>query len=375
MNTAMNDSQGENPTDTSPGPSAPPNPRQGIVPGNWFPDNFKYIEEKLADPAALSAPDTPVAVFDFDNTCIYRDIGQAVFRYQLFALRYRIAPETLSSILPDEDFDLDGRPLKVVTQTIISLYSRLWPYISTGQDKKAFELAEYEEFTTLLLWFTDKARKDNRLGPRYVLPLLTKLLCGFSTTELEELTEEVIEVICKEPLETKTVSAILKTPIGPIETSYEGGMNPFAEMRELMQLLQTTGFRCNVISASTHWLVCAAARVFGFPLSADQIFGIQTIVDEQGILTIAERPQYPLTFREGKVEIIQKYIAKPLLFVAGDADTDFEMLTQPRIPIRLIINRNQKGQISSLYGNPDYLLQGINTAKGSFRPSRETVAS
>ena len=83
---------------------------------------------------------------------------------------------------------------------------------------------------------------------------------------------------------------------------------------------------------------------------------------------------YPLTYREGKNEIIDRFISARPWFVAGDADTDYDMLTRPGVSIRLLINRNLSGLIAELYDRPDILLQGIDQSSGSFRPSSETLS-
>ena len=76
---------------------------QGTETGNWLPENYARIQEALARLAAGqggAGTRALCAVFDFDNTCIFRDIGQAVFRVQLLELRYRISPETLALLIP-----------------------------------------------------------------------------------------------------------------------------------------------------------------------------------------------------------------------------------------------------------------------------------
>ena len=68
--------------------------------GNWRPENLAQITQTLTRIADHSSSARPVAIFDFDNTCIFRDIGQALFRFQIEHLRYRLNPEELAAILP-----------------------------------------------------------------------------------------------------------------------------------------------------------------------------------------------------------------------------------------------------------------------------------
>ena len=86
-----------------------------------------------------------------------------------------------------------------------------------------------------------------------------------------------------------------------------------------------------------------------------------------------EAPDYPLTYRAGKNEIIDRFIPGHPWFVAGDADTDYDMLTRPGVTLRLLINRQLPGLIAELYQQPDILLQGIDQTSGCFRPSSETL--
>ncbi|PIE57372.1 MAG: hypothetical protein CSA33_08865 [Desulfobulbus propionicus] len=315
------------------------------------------------------------AIFDFDNTCIFRDIGQAVFRYQIVNLEYRLSPEAFADLLPELDGQLGGTPHASIKKALISLYTALMQRVQNGSRQEACSCPAHQQFRTLLLWYATMARKDKRLGPQFVLPLMTKLLSGFSIKELHQLTARTIAAITPEPLAEQELRTVLPGPIGTLTTTYPMGMQPFQEMRQLMADLNSIGISCNVISASTGWMVQEAVRVFGFPVREENIFGVQVQLSEDRLLTTKEKQGYPLTFRAGKVDVIQKYINKPIALIAGDADTDYEMLTLPDIRLRLIINRNQTGIISTLYQNPEYLLQGLDTSKGIFRPSRTTISS
>jgi len=343
--------------------------------GNWFPPNLALITARLPPhPGHGSAATRPVAVFDFDNTCVFRDVGQAVFRYQLLHLRYGLEPEALAGILPSLEGELAGRPLTLVTATLIASYRRLWPLISDHRQAEARRLPEYRLFTTLLLWFVDQARRDERLGPRFVLPFMGKLLAGQSLAQLRQLAAEVVIAAQTEPLTEETLEWDGPESLGHLAASYPLGLHAFPEMQALMQRLQRQGIDCYVVSASTEWLVEEAVRLLDFPVAPDHIFGIRVQVDDRGVLTTADATSYPITFRAGKAEIISRFIPGTPVLVAGDADTDFEMLTLPAVAVRLLLNRNQSGLISTLYQDPAILLQGLDLRTGRFRPWRESIA-
>jgi phosphoserine phosphatase len=344
-----------------------------IEAGGWFPENLAQITGRWAAIAAQPATAKPVAIFDFDNTCIFRDVGQAVFRYQAQYLRYRLRPEQLAAILPTIDGDLAGRPVITLTTALLDAYRVLYPLLITKRQEQALLLPEARLFASLLLWLTDQARKDERLGPRYVLPFMGKLLAGFSTAELRLLAVEVVEAVRTEPLGEERLTVDAPEPIGRIEANYPLGLHAYPEMLTLMHWLARQGIERYVISASTEWLVEGAAQLLGFPVTVDHVFGIRVQLDAGEVLTTNDPPAYPVTFREGKAAIIKQWIGGRTVLVAGDADTDFEMLTLPEVEIRLLINRRQRGLISSLYEDPRILLQGVDLATGCFRPSRESI--
>nr|WP_320010183.1 haloacid dehalogenase-like hydrolase [uncultured Desulfobulbus sp.] len=342
---------------------------------NWLPDNFATISATLKQLAENPSVKRPVAIFDFDNTCIFRDIGQALFRFQIEHLRYKISPEQLAAILPPEKGNLAGRPMAAVRANLLETYSRLYPLIQTGEIDAAQQTADYPLFATLLLWSTAQARKNEHLGPRFVLPFMAKMLAGFTSNEVRQLAVEVVNQARQEPLTHKTLAVEAPAPIGTISASYPLGLHAYPEMQALMTQLQACGIERYVISASTEWLVEGAAPHLGFPVESDHIYGIRVQRDSEDRLTTAPFPEYPVTFREGKAEIIQGHIDGTPVLVAGDADTDYEMLTLPQIPLRILINRCQSGLIGSLYREQGVLLQGIDLAEGCFLPSRESVCS
>lgn len=341
--------------------------------GNWLPENLTQISTRIKAISARSFSAKPVAVFDFDNTCIFRDVGQAVFRSQLQHLRYRLRPEQLAAILPRIEGDLAGRPMTTIISTICAAYQRLWPLIADNRTDQALLLPEYRLFAALLLWFADKARKDERLGPRYVLPFMGKLLAGFTADEVRQLAIEVVLAVRQEPLIEETLTCDAPEPLGRIAASYPLGLHAHPEMLALMRNLARQGIESYVISASTEWLVEGAAQLLGFPVDRDHVFGIRVRLDAGETLTIDDLNAYPTTFREGKAEIVNQWIDGTPVLAAGDADTDYEMLTLPGIDIRLLINRRQRGLISSLYQDPRILLQGLDLDTGRFRPSRESI--
>lgn len=346
--------------------------------GNWCADNFSRIQQALSRLDAKGrdaehAQRPPFAVFDFDNTCIFRDIGQAMFRVQLLELHYRIDPATLATLLPAQGVSLGGKPWQLLRGAILHHYQELWPLLQAGQHEEARGKPAYRHFTTLLTWFIGKARSVPELGPCYILSLLAKLQAGHSLGELRAFCTQVLRQVQQEPLSVRQLHTQLPEPLGEISAQYPTGLQPFAEMRELMALLQGHGLRCYVVSASSEWLVKTAAARLAFPLAEDDIFGVRTQMAAGDVVLPEAAKGHPLTYRSGKNEVIDRYIGGTPWLTAGDADTDYDMLTRPGVTLRLLINRQLSGLIAELYQHPDILLQGIDQRSGRFRPSRESV--
>ena len=94
------------------------------------------------------------------------------------------------------------------------------------------------------------------------------------------------------------------------------------------------------------------ADELGYPVPPAHVFGVRVEVAEDGLLTTAMPPaeRYPLTYRQGKVDLIRLHIPGEPLLVAGDTFTDYEMLVGfERTEVVLLVNRNRGGEIGALY--------------------------
>lgn len=139
-----------------------------------------------------------------------------------------------------------------------------------------------------------------------------------------------------------------------------------------------------MVSAGAEWVVEAAAEVMGYPLDHEHVYGMRVTVGDDGRLTASMEPEarYPMTYRQGKADLVQRIIGRPALLTAGDAMTDYELLTGlPGTEISLVINRNKGGLMAELYrqalqpaaGRRRVLLQGRDENHSRFRKARETV--
>ncbi len=202
---------------------------------------------------------------------------------------------------------------------------------------------------------------------------MTRLLANYTIDEVENLTCQALLIAQKEFISTEVKSMVIGglSLDSFIQVELAKGLQTHSEIIDLMGQLQRCGIRSCIVSASTEWIVKAAVKHLGFPVAQEDIFGIRVQMNGD-ILTKKLAENYPITYRAGKVEVIDKEICATPVLIAGDAVTDYEMLNISNVAMRLIINHNKSGLISTLYDDPRFLLQGLNTGTGSFRPHRET---
>lgn len=131
--------------------------------------------------------------------------------------------------------------------------------------------------------------------------------------------------------------------------------NVYSAQKALIKRLEQAGVAVWLVSASNQWIVDAGAPALG--IAPERVVGVRLKVVD-GILTDEIIP--PLTYRQGKVEAIQKYIGCQPVLVAGDSMTDYEMLCYAS-QLCLVINPKNQGEadqnIFSLAGKHQWPVQ------------------
>ena len=333
---------------------------------NWNPAIRRTLNGLLTK-AGATGP-SKAAVFDFDDTCIFRDVGRAVFLHQLKEFYFRLPPDTFAQVLLTGVQTIGGQPTGEILTELLIVYRQLWEIFSQNTRAGAEGRSpQHERFITLFLWYVHEARREKELGAAYVFPLLARIMAGYSVDEVREFTRQVLREVVDEPIACHTRSADFNGIPGGIEVQHTTGLRIFAEMVDLMHCLTRSGTPCYVISASNQWVVQAAAHLLGFPVARENIFGIRVELDPEQFLLTTVPPDYPVTYRAGKKWIIDNLIEEEPVLVAGDAETDYEMLTMADVPFRLVLNHGRTGLISALYTNPKYLVQKIDRRLGCFQ--------
>lgn len=238
---------------------------------------------------AAENQEKPFAVFDFDNTCIVNDIGEAVFAH---LCRNKLLKDR--AILPSGDGEYHERVFK-----------------------HYYALLEEGDIVTAYL-------------------LAAQVLSGFT---LEEIGSLVSETLVSEGTE------IQKTELFGIAITK--GIRVRPEIPEMFDFLQENGIAIWVVSASPEATVRAAMQYFNLPGTA---IGLRNETDG-AVLTADIKTPYSIS--DGKIDCIQTSIdpVQRPVFAIGDSMNDFPMLEYSRS--RAVVDRkNELSRIAAARGWP-----------------------
>ena len=308
------------------------------------------------------------AVFDWDNTCIFGDIGEAVLRHQTLRLEFKFGPEHLREIIPDRVNGIDhihsnGRimALPAVKGQIVSAYEKIF-----GRDPARIRAsAAYRDFSAGLLALNRGLEETPGIGCEFAYPWAIHFLRGFTPDDVRRLTGTVMD---------SELPAAIRRRQMPDERHrmlyrWTEGIRSFPEMIDLARCLRNAGCRIIISTASNPLLIEAMAQRTGF--AADQVIGMAARI-ENGMLSGTLLPGPAPNFGSGKTENLRRLLDNGPSFAAGDSSGDYEMMTEfPATRLKLLIRRERPGKMASLYqkvlaGDPGYLLQDVDRETGKF---------
>ncbi len=313
---------------------------------SWTPENERLLQIYLHSTSQLT---NPVAIFDWDNTVIKNDVGDALLIWMLkkdLILRpssWRKSSRWLSSeaIKELEKFCSNALPMSP---------------LQTSKDTKCTD-------TILSIYLDGKAWKGSyhkdTMEPAYAW--LASLLAGRTPVEVKIIAEEMIHHQLNSPLyfTEKVGSRTLPSYI-----------RVYLQMQKLISDLQKHDVDVWVVSASPQPVVEAFGQHVG--LSSDKIIGIRNTLDQAGKYTLnfqgcgfhENGNQDIITYRQGKRCWINKVIfnmkrnrdqmqkRSPISFAAGDSDTDAFFL-KDAYDLHLVMNRNKPEIMCHAYANLD----------------------
>jgi len=332
---------------------------------NWDPRNHEALNDCLA-----GARPGDIAVFDWDNTCIFGDIGEAVLRWQTLHLGFKFGPEQLQEIIPDQVRGIDrirsnGRILLLpeVKEQIVSAYKK----ISGQPAAECMASRAYRDFCAGLLALNCALEATPGIGCEFAYPWTINFLAGFTPVEVCHLAAEVID----HELHSRIRECSISDSGERLRYQWTSGIRSFPEMTDLARFFKKAGGRVIVSTASNPLFIETMAQRTGF--AAESVIGMASAIENgllSGTLIYGSTPN----FGPGKVENLRRLLEQEPLFIAGDSDGDYEMVTSfAATRLNLLIRREHPGKMAALYqkaraGDRRYLLQDVDRSTGQFAP-------
>lgn len=375
--------------------------------GKWAPDTYKAVQN-LIDRSGAGSPGydpnrKPYVVFDWDHTSIMNDTEEALFLYQIDQLAFNMQPEEFYEVIKKnvpigpfshefKNLQGDAVTLEEIAEDLKRDYEFLYSNYEGMNGKEQLETLhstdQFIDFKAKMYFLYEAIGETHGIEIGY--PWVLYLFANMSTMEVQQLAEASNDY----NLGAEMASVSLVSPesmsgrAGTVQVAYTTGLRLATEIANLMHTFMENGIDVYVISASMEEVVevFSSNPKYGYNLPKEHVFGMR-LKKKDGIIQAEYKDNWPITAREGKVEVIEQTISKARggygpIFVAGDSSTDYEMLTIKSLKLGLIINRLKTGDIGKLANtaaermgknNPKYVLQGRNENTGLWIPTEYTI--
>jgi hypothetical protein len=380
--------------------------------GKWAPATLKRLQ-KMIDENGIKSPNydpikKPYAVFDWDQTCIFNDTQEELFRYQIKNLLFKMTPSEFAAAIrhdiPGDNFspeytNSEGQPVNIekIGADLDERYKYLYDNYISLKDKNADKLKaiqateEFKDFQGKLAYLYEAIGGTFSANVSY--PWVLYLFTGMTIEEAQAITVESNDIALGEKLEYYTLTSSSKLPgkAGIVTGEYKKGLRIAPEMSNLMNVLRANGIDVYVCSASLEDVVkvFAGHPKYGYGVPPENVIGMRLEKDANGKYLNEYKKDYPQTQQEGKTVAIKQILVSKYgygpVFVAGDSQGDYNMATDfEETQLVLVLNRvrSLSDKITILaqkaadsIGDPDTkcVLQGRNENYGLFIPQESTI--
>ncbi|HVK89779.1 MAG TPA: hypothetical protein VM513_36910 [Kofleriaceae bacterium] len=337
----------------------------------WYGQNREtlttWLDSKGCASAGYDANAKPIALFDWDNTVVKNDVGDAITFYMINQGKVRQPPNkdwhqtsafitqaAVDALVRDCDQSIAaGEPLPTNTAAGQKCANQM---LSLYIDNKVLD---ENGVATSTAGFT--GHDYRRMEPTYAWT--PQLLAGYTHAEVEQFALDA----------TAPMFAAAKGTTQTVGTraGLNGYLRIYDQVSDLIKAIQSRGYDVWIITASPQDVVGALAPMVG--VAKDRVVGIRSQTDASGKLLytfegcgpVADGEQTMISYIEGKRCWINKVIygdttataieRRPAamrtrqVFAAGDSDTDIEFLRDSQY--KLVVNRGKAELMCFAYRN------------------------
>lgn len=375
---------------------------------NWSENNLGALNQLIGENGFgglyYDQKTPPYVVLDWDQTCAYLDCEEALLRFQLTNLRFKITKSQFEGLLKDEingvrqlSPDFQGVVLRDINTDLRNDFNFLSDNFSGMNGsmplEKIRETPQYQDFIAKIPFLYEGYCSQTEIGADYGYPWLLYLLAGYTVGEVKILAAEAISFELANSLSKQSWQSPENfiTKAGPVSYSFKTGLRVIPEMQNLISTFKSHGIDVFIVSASYKPVVETFSGIgnFGYNVPPENVIAMELQTTGDGVILPDYKEGWVKTQRQGKVEAIVKVIKQDLgktwdpIFSAGDSDGDYQMSTAfPDMKMTLIWNRVKGGDIGKLCkqavdemnsAHPRYILQGRNENTGLARPFSESI--
>lgn len=360
----------------------------------------------LQDGRALAGAPVPYAVFDWDNTNAMFDLQENTLLCQVDDMWFNLSPSSMRALLQqDVPFGHEctdaaagcqkEATMRSVMTSIGDAFEWIYHnYVAYGAGGKLTTLdavhasSQWQDFSAQLVWLY------GAMSTTYGDAVAYTWVLTFGGNRTVASYTDMVNTCVRRQMGVSLQYRTLVDSKGQHTTNTRQGLRTIAEMAELHHACEAHGVTTFIVSASLETAVAAFATsdAFAYSIPRERVIGMRLAMEPGGVLGTRMDPNWPVTYRAGKVEAIRKAIVQGLpqhggrgpILAGGDSDTDFEMLTGfEDTQLRLVFNRIIGGDLIGALSrqavaeaplpNPSVILQGRDENLGVLRPASASI--